>query len=389
MENFVFQSPTKIIFGKNTEKEVGRAIKEFGKKVLFHYGGGSIKKSGLFDKIVESLNEAGIKFVELSGVQPNPRLSLVEQGIKVCREEEIDAILAVGGGSVIDSAKAISMGVPYQGDVWDFFEGKAVPKEVLPLGTILTIPATGSEASRSCVITKEEGWYKRAVNDDIIRPKFAVMNPEITYTLPAYQTASGIVDIMSHVIERYFTNVRNVDFTDKLCEATLKTVIKNATIVLKEPDNYPARAEIMWTGTIAHNELLSTGRIGDWGSHKIDHELSGIYDVAHGAGLAVVMPAWMKYVYKHDVNRFTQFAVNVWNVEYYFEDPERSALEGIKRMEEFFKSLGMPTTLTEMNIPTDRFEEMAHKCVETPTKSVGNFIPLKKEDVLNILNLAK
>jgi hypothetical protein len=276
-----------------------------------------------------------VEFIELGGVQPNPRLSLVKQGIELCRKHNIDFILAVGGGSVIDSAKAIAVGVPYEGDVWDFYSGKAVPEKALPVGVVLTIPAAGSEASKSSVITNEDGWYKRGLNVEIIRPKFAIMNPEITFTLPPYQTACGAADIMAHVMERYFTHQKDVDFTDRLCEATLKTIIKNVPIVLEEPENYQARAEIMWASTIAHNDLLSTGRIGDWASHAIEHELSGIYDVPHGAGLAVVFPAWMKYVYKEDVDRFVQFATRVWDVEMDFSNPERTALEGIYRLTQF------------------------------------------------------
>lgn len=389
MQNFEFLSPTKIIFGKGTEKRVGEEVRKHGHKVLLHYGGGSIKKYGLYDKVVASLREAGVEFLELGGVQPNPRLSLVRQGIELCRQNDIDLILAVGGGSVIDSAKAIALGVPYQGDVWDFFIEKATPEESLPVGVVLTIPAAGSEASKSCVITNEDGWYKRPVNVQINRPVFAIMNPEVTFTLPPYQTACGAADIMAHVMERYFTNVPHVDYTDRLCEATLKTVIKHVPLVLENPEDYDARAEIMWAGTLAHNDLLETGRVGDWASHQIEHELSGIYDVAHGAGLAVVFPAWMKYVYEHDVPRFVQFAVRVWNVEQSFEDPKRTALEGIRRLEGFFRSIGLPTTLRELNIPDDRLEEMAEKCKKPNNGRVGNFVPLDKNDVLNILKLAR
>ncbi|UZQ83293.1 iron-containing alcohol dehydrogenase [Thermoanaerobacter sp. RKWS2] len=389
MENFVFSSPTKIIFGKGTEHQVGEEVKKYSNKVLFCYGGGSIKKSGLYDKVVNSLKEAGVEFIELSGVKPNPRLSLVQEGIKLCRENNIDFILAVGGGSVIDTAKAIAMGVPYEGNVWDFFAGKAQLEEALPVGVILTIPATGSEASDATVITNEDGWFKKGFHHDLIRPKFAIMNPELTYTLPNYQTACGVADIMAHVMERYFTNVKNVDLTDRLCEATLKTVINNVRIVLKDPANYNARAEIMWAGTIAHNDLLSTGRIGDWASHRIEHELSAIYDIAHGAGLAIIFPAWMKYVYKHDINRFVQFAVRVWDVDLPYENLEDIALEGIRRMTEFFKEIGLPVTLKEAGISDDRFEEMANKCTDNGNKKLGNFVKLGKEDVINIYKLAK
>lgn len=389
LDNFTFHSPTKIIFGRDTEQQVGCEAKKHATRVLLHYGGGSIKRSGLYQRVVESLQRAGVDFIELGGVQPNPRLSLVRQGIQLCRDEDIDFILAVGGGSVIDSGKAIALGVPYKGDVWDFFEGKAQAGTSLPVGVILTIPAAGSEASDSCVITKEDGWLKRGYSSQENRPVFAIMNPELTFTLPPYQTACGAADIMAHVMERYFTNTPYVDYTDRLCEATLKTIIKHVPLVLSEPDNYDARAEIMWASTLAHNNLLSTGRTGDWASHQIEHELSGIYDVPHGAGLAVVFPAWMKHVYNHDIKRFVQFAVRVWNIEQDFFDPEVTVLEGIQRMEEFFQSIGLPTRLEELGIPDDRLEEMARKCKKDVDGTVGNFVQLTTEDVQNILNLAK
>lgn len=389
MENFVFHSPTKIIFGKGTEHQVGTETKRHASKILLHYGGGSIKRSGLYNRVVESLNTAGIDFVELGGVQPNPRLSLVHEGIRLCREENVQFILAVGGGSVIDSGKAIALGVPYKGDVWDFFEGIAEPDASLPVGVILTLPAAGSEASDSCVITREEGWLKRGYSSQHNRPAFAIMNPELTFTLPPNQTANGAADIMAHVMERYFTNTPDVDFTDRLCEATLKTIIKHVPIALSEPENYAARAEIMWASTIAHNDLLSTGRVGDWASHQIEHELSGIYDVPHGAGLAVVFPAWMKYVYQHNLDRFVQFAIRVWNVEQDFFNPEKTILEGIRRMEGFFRSIGLPVRLGELGIPNDRLEEMAEKCKKGADGTVGNFVKLTTKDVLNILKLAK
>ncbi|MBL7124182.1 MAG: iron-containing alcohol dehydrogenase, partial [Actinobacteria bacterium] len=359
----------------------------YGGKVLLHYGGGSIKKYGLYDKVLKSLKDAGLEIIELGGVQPNPRLSMVKKGIDICRKEKVDFILAVGGGSVIDSVKAIAAGVTYPGDVWNFYTGKAVAKEVIPLGVVLTIPAAGSETSVATVITKEEGSYKRAFESEMLRPKFAILNPEISYTLPPYQTACGVSDIMAHVMERYFTRVQNVDLTDRLCEATLETVIGNTPLVLKKPNSYQARAEIMWAGTIAHNDLLGTGRIGDWASHGIEHELSGIYDIAHGAGLSIIFPAWMKYVYKQDVERFAQFAVRVWNVEADFKNVEKVALEGIKRLEEFYKKIGLPITLKEANIPYDRLEEMAEKCTEGGPR--GNFVRLDKNDVLEILKLAR
>lgn len=388
MENFVFQNPTKIIFGKGTERNVGEEISIYSKKILLHYGGASIKKTGLYDKVINSLNEAGVEYIELSGVKPNPRLSLVREGIKLCRDNGINFILAVGGGSVIDSAKAIAFGVPYNGDVWDLFLGKDVVKEALPLGTVLTIPAAGSEASTGCVITNEEGLFKRAVNSELIYPRFSILNPELAFTLPKYQVACGITDMMAHLMERYFTNVTKVELTDRLIEANLKTIINNGPKLIKEND-YDAWAEVMWSGTIAHNNLLNTGRVGDWASHDIEHELSGIYDVAHGAGLAVVFPAWMKYVYKHDINRFVQFAVRVWNVENDFCEPEKVALEGIKRLELFSQSIGMPTTLATLGVPYDRLNEMAEKGSNSDKSKLGNFVKLGKADIFNILQLAK
>ncbi len=388
MENFVFQNPTKIIFGRGTENQVGEEVVRFSKKILLHYGGGSIKNTGLYNRVIASLKKAGVEYVELAGVKPNPRLSLVNQGIRICRDEKIGFILAIGGGSVIDSSKAIAMGVPYQGNVWDFFSGKAELKEALPVGTILTIPAAGSEASTASVITNEDGWLKRGFNSEIIYPRFSILNPELAFTLPKNQVACGGSDIMAHVMERYFTNTLNVELMDRLCESTLKTIIHNIPLVLENPNDYPAWAEFMWTGTVAHNNLLNTGRIGDWGSHDIEHELSAMYDIAHGAGLAVIFPAWMKYVYKHDIPRFAQYAVRVWNVDYSFGSPEQTALEGIRRLENFYHSIGLATTLKDAGIPDDRMAEMADKCTNYDTSKVGNFVKLGRSDVYNILKLA-
>lgn len=389
MQNFTFKSPTKIIFGKDTENLLGKEIKQYSSKVLLCYGGGSIKKTGLYDKVINSLKESNVDYVELSGIRPNPRLSLVYQGIKLCRENNINFIVGVGGGSVIDTAKAIAVGVPYHGDVWDFYTGKEKVTKALPVGDVLTIPATGTEASNSSVITKEEGLYKKGINSDLIRPVFSILNPELTYTLPAYQTACGACDMMAHIMERYFTNEPNVDLTDRLSEAALKTIINNTPLVLKDPENYNARAEIMWAGTLAHNGLMGTGRVEDWASHKIEHELSAIYDIAHGAGLSIVFPAWMKYVYKHNIKRFVQFAVRVWDVNLSFDNEEAIALEGIRRITEFFKSIGLPVTLTDAGIPQDRIEEMADKCTSSDTKTWGNFVTLRKQDIINIYKLAK
>ncbi len=390
MDNFEFLNPTKIIFGKGTENQVGAEVKRFASSCLLHFGGGSIKKSGLYDRVAASLKAAGVRFAELGGVQPNPRLALVRTGIELCRKEKLEFVLAVGGGSVIDSAKAIAAGVPYAGDVWDFFSGKTtLTTNKLPVGSILTIPAAGSEASHSCVITDGDSMMKRPLNTELNRPSFAIMNPELTYTLPPYQTSCGAADIMAHVMERYFTNSKGVDFTDRLCEATLKTIIAAVPLVLENPEDYDARAQIMWASTIAHNNLLSTGRVGDWGSHQLEHELSGINDIAHGAGLAVVFPAWMKYVYKHDVARFVQFAVRVWDVDQRFGDPERTALEGIARMEAFFKSIGLPTRLSEIGINESHFDEMVRKLFLLRANDfVGNFVKIQGPEAREILKLA-
>jgi alcohol dehydrogenase YqhD (iron-dependent ADH family) len=389
MLDFRFLSPTEIIFGKGTETAAGEECKKYGKKVLFHYGGQSIKKSGLYDAIVASLKAAGLDFVELGGVQPNPRLRLVREGIRLCREEGVDFILAVGGGSVIDSAKAIALGVPYGGDVWDFYIGQAQPGQALPTGAVLTLPATGSEASRASVITDQDSGLKRSVNFEPSRPRFAIMNPELTFTLPPFQTACGVADIMSHAMERYFTAVPHVELTDRLCEAVLKTVINNAPMVLSEPENYDARAEIMWAGTLAHNDLLTTGRVSDFASHMIEHELSAFNDVAHGAGLAIVFPAWMRYVYKHDVARFVRFAAEVWNVEPSYFLPERTALEGIKRLRAFFRSLGLPVSLAEIGVYPEHFEALAKNTRRFKGGKVGNFVKLDTDDIIEILRLAQ
>jgi alcohol dehydrogenase YqhD (iron-dependent ADH family) len=388
MENFSFENKTKIVFGKGAENEVGSEVKKFADRILIHYGKDSIKKSGLFDRVTQSLKKSGISFVELSGVIPNPRLDLVYEGINICRKNNIRFILAIGGGSVIDSAKAIAVGVPYSGDVWDFYCGKAQPSESLNVGTILTIPAAGSESSPSSVITNMNGQLKRGLTNNITRPVFSILNPELTFTLPPFQTACGAADIMAHIMERYFTNTPAVDLTDRLCEATMKTVIENVLVCLKDPYNYDARAEVMWAGTVAHNDLLGTGRAGDWASHQIEHEISGIYDVAHGAGLSVVFPAWMKYVYKSNVSRFVQFASRVWNVEIDFHNQQKTALEGILRLERFFSSLALPNRLSEMGIGADRIEEMADKATGNGMWTAGNFVKLKRDDVVAILKSA-
>jgi len=387
MENFQFYSPTYFVFGKSTEKSAGEYVKRFGgSKVLVHYGGGSVVKSGLLDRIKTSLDLHNISYIELGGVKPNPRSGLVYEGIKMCRKENVDFILAVGGGSAIDSAKAIAAGAIYDGDFWDFFDGKSITK-ALPLGTVLTIAATGSEGSPDTIITKEDGMYKRAADGDAIRPVFSILNPELTMTLPAYQTASGITDIMSHVLERYFTRSKDVEITDRMSEGILLAVIKEAKRVMVEPDNYEARANIMWAGMVAHNNTVGVGRQQDWGTHHLEHELSALYDCAHGAGLAIMFPAWMKYVMKEDVNRFAQFAVRVWGCDMNFQNPEKTAKEGIAAFESFVKSIGMPTTLGEIggkeaDIPT------LVKNMFYLKPDHGNFIKLTEESSAEIYRLA-
>ena len=385
MGNFTYENQTRIIFGKDTVKSVGSLVREFGNNVLLHYGGGSIKRSGLYDEVKAALEKEKLNVFELGGVMPNPRLTLVKEGIDLVRKNQIDFILAVGGGSVIDSAKAIAIGALYDGDVWDFFERKVKVTKTLPVGVVLTIPAAGSEASTSSVITNEDGWYKKSVGSVLMRPKFAIMNPVLTFTLSQYQTACGVADMFAHVLERYFTNTKNVDFTDDLCEATMRSIIKHASIVKDNPTDYAARAEIMWEATIAHNGILGVGRVEDWASHGIEHELSAIYDIAHGAGLAIVFPAWMKYVYKQDENRFARFANKVFGIAIEVEI-EKTIKAGIRALEEFFNNIGLATRLRDIDIPKDKFEEMAKKCTENG--ALGNFVSLNTKDVLEILELA-
>ncbi len=388
MNNFTFYSPTYFAFGKGTENEAGHYAKRFGaSKVLIHYGGGSVVRSGLLDRVKESLKKEGIDFTELGGVMPNPRSGLVYEGIELCRKEAVDFILAVGGGSAIDSAKAIAAGVKYDGDFWDFYEGKPI-KEALPVGTVLTIAAAGSEGSGDTVITKEEGMLKRGAGSEALRPVFSILNPELTQTLPAYQTACGAADIMAHVFERYFTNTKEVEITDRLCEAVLLTMVKEVPRVIEDPDNYEARANIMWAGMVAHNNLVGVGRSQDWASHGIEHELSALYDVAHGAGLAVVFPAWMTYVMKHDINRFAQVAVRVWGCEMNFANPEETAKEGIKRLKQFFTSIGMPINFKELGAKEEDIPVMVEKLGLGDKGTMGGFVPLTAKDVEQIYRLA-
>lgn len=388
MNNFSFYSPTYFVFGRGTENEAGKYVKRFGgSKVLIHYGGGSVVRSGLLDRVKASLRKAGIDFTELGGVMPNPRSGLVYEGIDLCRREAVDFILAVGGGSAIDSAKAIAAGVVYDGDFWDFYEGKPVNK-ALPLGTVLTIAAAGSEGSGDSVITKEEGMLKRGASGEALRPVFSILNPELTQTLPPYQTACGATDIMAHVLERYFTNTKEVEVTDRLCEAILLTMVKEVPRVIEDPDNYEARANIMWAGMVAHNNIVGVGRDQDWSSHAIEHELSALYDVAHGAGLAVIFPAWMTYVMKHDINRFAQIAVRVWGCQMNFANPEETAKEGIRRFKQFLTSIGMPISFKELGAREEDIPLMVEKLGLGEKDTIGGFVALTAKDVENIYRLA-
>lgn len=391
MLNFDYQNRTRIIFGKDEHKNIGKLIKPYANKVLFHFGGQSIKKSGVYEDVINSLLESQIDFVELGGVKPNPRLSLVNEGIELCRKEKVDFILAVGGGSVIDSAKAIAIGVPYSGDVWDFYCKDIEIKEAIPVSTILTIPAAGSESSTGTVITNEEKQLKLSCGCELLRPLLSIINPELYFTLPKNQIANGISDMMSHIMERYFTNTSNTDLIDGLCESTLKTIMRNGSIIINDNKNYDAWAEIALSGNIAHNGLLGLGREQDWASHKIEHELSAIYDVAHGAGLSVVTPAWMKYVYKENMPMFEQFAVNVMGVEKECKSQEEIINEGIEKLRSFYKKLELPTSLKELNIDESNLDLMAKKSTNFNDGKeilIGGLKKLNWEDVLAIYNLA-
>lgn len=388
MNNFTFYAPTYFAFGKDTEKDVAKYVKRFGgTKVLIHYGGGSVKRSGLYDTVVNTLREGNIPYVELGGVKPNPRSGLVYEGIDLCRKENVDFVLAIGGGSAIDSAKAIAAGVKYDGDFWDFYCGKEV-MDALPIGTILTIAAAGSEGSANSVITLEDGMLKRGSAGEPLRPAFSILNPELTSTLPPYQTGAGATDIMVHVTERYFSNTKEVEITDRLCEAVLKTMIKETPRVIADPKNYDARANIMWAGMVAHNNICGVGREQDWSSHDIEHELSALYDVAHGAGLAVITPAWMKYVMKKNMDKFVQFANRVWGVDIDFEHPEVTALEGILRFQNFLKSIGMPTTFAELGAKEEDISTMTNHMGITDSNLLGGYVKLNVADIEAIYRLA-
>ena len=389
MENFTFYSPTFFAFGKDTENQVGEYVKQFGgSKVLVHYGGSSAKKSGLLNRVEASLKKEGIPYVMLGGVKPNPRSGLVYEGIELCKKEGVDFVLAVGGGSVIDSSKAIAAGVVYDGDFWDFYSGKWI-EEALPVGTILTIAAAGSEGSPDSVITKEEGMFKRGASGNAIRPKFSILNPALTETLPPHQTAAGATDIMAHLYERYLTNTKDVEVTDRLIEGLLLTMRHEAPRVIADPHNYEARANIMWAGMVAHNHICGVGRSQDWNSHVIEHELSALYDCAHGAGLAVTMPAVFKYVMNHDVNRFAKVATRVWGCEMDFDHPEVTALEGINAFQNFLISLGMPKNFEELGAKEEDIPKLAEICCRGDGRdgTISGFVTLTEEDVQNIYRM--
>ena len=392
MENFTYYTPTKVVFGKGTENQTGALVKEqHCKKVLIHYGSGSVVRSGLLDRIKTSLDEAAVSYVELGGVVPNPRLSLVYEGIELCKKENVDFILAVGGGSVIDSAKAIGYGVYNGGDVWDFYDFKRQAEGCLPIGAVLTIAAAGSEMSGSSVITKEDGQIKRGYSSNFSRARFAVMNPELTMTLPPYQTASGCVDILMHTMERYFNQCDNMELTDGISESLMRTVMKNAKILKDEPANYDARAEVMWAGSLSHNGLTGCGTGGgDWACHQLEHELGGTYDVAHGAGLAALWGSWARYVYDANPERFAQFAVNIFDIPC-STDFNKTALAGIEAMEDYFRSIQMPTSLHELGLDLTEKEihDLAFKCSFEDTRTIGVFKQLNMKDMEKIYLAAR
>ena len=392
MKDFNFYAPTRVVFGRESEEKLPQLIQQYGGgKVLVHYGGGSARRSGLLDKVEKMLSEAGIAYVELGGVVPNPLLSKVREGIELCRKEHVNFILAVGGGSVIDSSKAIGYGVEYPGDVWDFWDNKAVPQSCLPIGVILTIPAAGSEMSSSTVITNDEGMLKRGFNSDLCRCKFAIMNPERTYTLPPYQTAAGAVDIMMHTMERYFSKYEDALLTDAIAEALLRTVKEATPKVLKNPEDYPNRAAIMWASSLSHNDLTECGTEKDFASHKLEHELSGLFGVTHGAGLAAIWGSWARYVMDKHLNRFVQFAVNVMGVHQDFTDAKATALQGIEAAETFFSSIGMPISVPQLigrQMTDDEINIMVEKCSRGGKLTLGAMEVLAADDMRKIYQKA-
>ena len=393
MKDFNYYAPTEVVFGQESEELVAALVKKYGgTKVLVHYGGQSAVRSGLLDKLCRLLKEGGVPYVCLGGVVPNPRLSLAHQGIELCRKEGVDFILAVGGGSVIDSAKCIAYGVCLEGEVWDLYLGKAEPSAMLPVACVLTIPAAGSEMSEASVITNEDGDVKLGYSNNLARPKFAIMNPCRTFTLPPYQTAAGVTDMMMHTMERYFTKDDDMDLTTDLAEAVLRRMKTAVFDVLKNPEDYRQRAQIMWGGSVAHNGLTGCGVHDDWATHQLEHELSGMFDVTHGAGLAAVWPSWARYVMHENLSRFVRFAVNVMDVPNDFSDPEGTALKGIEAMERFYHAIGMPTTIKELigrEITDAEIKEMTRKCSQNGARKIGALKVLKAEDMEAIYQMAR
>lgn len=389
MNNFVFYSPTEFVFGKNTEVQVGALARKYGaQKVMIVYGGGSVVRSGLLDRVKQSLQEAGVAYCEMGGVQPNPIDGKVYEGIRLCRREQVDMMLPVGGGSVIDTAKAIAAGALYDGDFWDFFIGRAKVEKALKVAVVLTIPAAGSEGSGNTVITKTETLQKLGLcAPEHLRPVFSIMNPELTYTLPAYQTACGIADMMAHIMERYFTNTPDVEISDRLCEGTLTAIIKEAYRVKQQPDNYAARANIMWCGTVAHNGICGVGREEDWASHALEHEISAIYDVAHGAGLAVIFPAWMAFMAEHNPAKIAQFAHRIFDIPK-SEDLEEMALAGTARLKHFFRYMGLPVSFKELGIEHPDIDRMLVSLQRNKGELLGNYVKLTMTDCREIYRLA-
>ena len=392
MVDFKYFAPTEVVFGKDSEKRLAEMVRKYGgTKVLIHYGGGSVVRSGLLDVVKSQLDAAGIAWVELGGVVPNPRLSLVHEGISLCRAEGVDFLLAVGGGSVIDSSKVIGYGLNYDGDVWDIYDGKYVPKACTPVGVVLTIPAAGSEMSDSAVITKDEGMVKRGYSNDLCRPKFAIMNPERTFTLPPYQTSAGVTDMMMHTMERYFSHEDDMLITDAMAEALMRTVKECGEKVLSDPQNYQLRAQIMWAGSLAHNDLTGCGTVSDFATHCIEHELSATYGATHGAGLAAIWPHWAEYVLSENPTRFAQFAVNVLGVPNDFKCPKRTARAGIAAMVDFYHRIGMPANLPELigrPATEEEIVEMAFKATHGKTITLGNLKKLGYDDVVAIYRMA-
>ena len=393
MKDFNFYAPTEVEFGQESEEKVAQLVTKYGgTRVLVHYGGQSAIRSGLLDKVCSQLQAAGIYFEKLGGVVPNPRLSKVYEGIALCRELRLDFILAIGGGSVIDSAKAIGYGVVYDGEVWDFYLGKADATQCIPVGVVLTIPAAGSEMSEASVITNEDGGIKLGYSNNICRPKFAIMNPCRTFTLPPYQTAAGVTDIMMHTMERYFNPDCDMTISDEIAEALMRTMQQCVLEVLKNPEDYRQRAQIMWAGSLAHNDVTGNRNNGDWATHNIEHELSGLFDVTHGAGLAAIWPSWARYVYKQNVSRFVRFAVNVMGVQNDFTDPASTALRGIEAMERFYHQIGMPINIHELigrDVTDDEIDLMTRKCTLDDTKPQGKFMRLHAADVKAIYQMAR